>query len=125
MQWVQHAVASGKNIQVYTDQIRTPCYAHDLGRAVAALLQIKARGIFHVCGRDVLTPFAMAIAVAEHLNLPLSLIAPTTAEQRPEPALRPKNASLQIDKLLATLPSFQPTSFSEALAQVFVSSSIT
>ncbi len=118
LQWVVNNLRRGETLHIYTDQVRTPCYAPDLAKGIHLLIQQDARGTFHVCGQEAWTPYTMAVAVAEHLHLDTALIKPVTAAQRPELAQRPSNASLCIDKLKATT-GFEPTALGDALPVIF------
>ncbi len=107
-------LSAGEEYAVFEDQIRTPTYAGDLAEGVAELIQRKMKGIFHLCGEEVLTPYQMAVRVARHMGLDPTGIRPTTANQLTQPARRPAITGLQIDKAKKSI-GFRPVSFEEGL----------
>ena len=46
---------------VVDDQVRTPTYVEDLADGIIAVIEKKAKGIYHLSGEDVLTPYQMAV----------------------------------------------------------------
>jgi dTDP-4-dehydrorhamnose reductase len=71
-----------------------------------------------LAGKDIVSPYDMAVAVAKHLNLPLGLIEPVTASTFPEPVKRAGRSGLKIDKAVSML-GYVPHSFAEALQKCF------
>jgi dTDP-4-dehydrorhamnose reductase len=71
-----------------------------------------------LAGKDIVSPYDMAVAVAKHLGLPVSLIEPVTASTFPEPVKRAGRSGLKIDKAVSAL-GYAPHSFAEALQKCF------
>ncbi|MDP5139162.1 MAG: SDR family oxidoreductase, partial [Spirosomaceae bacterium] len=67
--WVKNSLESGKNINVVTDQWRTPTLAEDLAKGCALIAEKEAEGIFNISGKDFLTPYEMAIKTADYFKL--------------------------------------------------------
>jgi dTDP-4-dehydrorhamnose reductase len=118
LQWVKNNLKANKTMQIYTDQLRTPCYINDLCWAINQLIITKKKGIFHICGNEVFTPFSLAKLVAGYLKLDGSFILPTNSTVKPELAKRPANATLCIDKAKLEL-GFKPTKMEIGLKEIF------
>lgn len=118
MYWVKDNLASNKPIKVVDDQIRTPTYLPDLVEGITAIAEKRATGIYHLSGKDTLTPYQMALAVAEHLNLDNSLITPVTASSFTQIGTRPLTTGFIIDKAQREL-GYAPTGFKETLELLF------
>ncbi len=118
IQWVAGKLQNGDPIKVVTDQARTPTYIGDLCWGIRKIINDKVSGTFHLAGKDIVSPYDMAVAVAKHLNLPLGLIEPVTASTFPEPVKRAQRSGLKIDKAVSML-GYAPHSFAEALQKCF------
>ncbi len=111
----------GDPYMVVTDQFRTPTYVGDLAKGVVAILGKKAMGLFHISGKDLLTPFEMATKAARLLGLEKHLIKPVTSLTFTQPGKRPPRTGFVIDKARREL-DFEPVSFEEGLKCCFSSS---
>ncbi len=115
--WVRDSLAAGKPIKVVDDQWRTPTWAGDLARGILLLVQQRLTGIYHLSGKDLLTPYRMALATAAACGLDDSLIEPVTADTFSQPAQRPAKTGFFISKAVHDL-GYHPLSFSEGLAKM-------
>ena len=118
IQWVAGKLKNGEPIKVVTDQARTPTYIGDLCWGLRKIINDQVPGVFHLAGKDIVSPYDMAVAVAKHLNLPLDLIEPVTADTFPEPVKRAQRSGLKIDKAVSLL-GYAPHSFAAALQKCF------
>lgn len=103
------------------DQIRTPTYVEDLAKGIMLIIEKRTTGIFHIAGKDILTPYEMAIATAGYCNLNKSLIKKVDASVFKQPAKRPLKTGFDISKARKEL-AFEPVSFEEGLRKMFESS---
>jgi len=115
---VREKLQKGEAYSVVDDQLRTPTYVEDLAAGITAIIEKRARGIYHLSGTDVLTPYQMACRAAVHLGLDPSLLQRVTAASFSQPALRPVATLLNIDKAREQL-GFEPVSFEEGLQKTF------
>lgn len=115
---VKEKLEKGEEYKVVDDQVRTPTYIEDLAAGIAAIIEKKATGIYHLSGKDVLTPYQMARKAANYLGLDESLIKRVTAADFSQPAMRPAKTGFVIDKARAKL-GFEPVSFGEGLKKTF------
>lgn len=116
--WVKDSLEAGKKIKVVNDQIRTPTYIPDLVDGILLMIEKKAKGIYHLSGKDILTPYQMAVAIAEHLSLNTELIEPVDASTFTQIGKRPQKTGFNIEKARQDL-GYDPQSFENALSLIF------
>lgn len=115
---VKEKLETGEGYRVFNDQLRTPTYVEDLAKGIVSIIKKKAKGIYHLSGVDVLTPYEMACKTADHLGLDKALIKKVTATEFSQTAIRPLKTGFIIEKAKNEL-GFQPISFEEGLAKTF------
>ncbi|MBW3546287.1 MAG: SDR family oxidoreductase [Bacteroidetes bacterium] len=115
--WVKNSLEQGKAIQVVDDQWRTPTLAEDLADGCLRIAYEQAAGIWHVSGKDFLTPYEMALQTADFFGLEKTLIARADSSTFTQPAKRPPRTGFIIDKIQQQL-GYQPHSFKEGIALV-------
>ena len=112
--WVKDSLEQGKTIQVVNDQIRTPTYVGDLAKGIALIIEKRATGIYHISGKDLLTPFDIAIKTAQKYHLDASKIVQIDAASFKQPGRRPLKTGFVIEKAGKEL-GYVPLSFDEGL----------
>lgn len=112
--WVKESLEQNKNIKVVDDQYRTPTLAEDLAMGCYLIAEKKAKGIFHISGKEVLTPYQMALQVADFFGLNAELIAKTDSQSLKQPAMRPPETGFVIGKANEVL-GYSPHSFREGI----------
>jgi dTDP-4-dehydrorhamnose reductase len=115
---VKEKLEKGETYNVVDDQLRTPTYVGDLADGIIAVIEKKAKGIYHLSGEEVLTPYQMACRTADYLGLDKTLIKKVTQENFSQPAKRPLKTGFVIDKAKKFL-GYQPLSFEEGLKKTF------
>lgn len=113
--WVKKSLEDGKNIKVVTDQWRTPTLAEDLAMGCYLIANQEAEGIFNISGKDLLTPYEMAMMTADYFELDKSLIAQADSSTFSQPAKRPARTGFVLDKARSIL-GYEPRSFTEGIA---------
>lgn len=108
------ALRKGEGLRIFDDQSRTPTWVEDLARAIVAIIDKKAEGVFHISGKDVMTPYQMAITVAEHLGMDRALIERVTENDLKQLAKRPPVTGFDLTRAKELL-SYEPTSFETGL----------
>jgi dTDP-4-dehydrorhamnose reductase len=103
---------------VVSDQVRTPTFVVDLAIGIEKIIRQRETGIFHISGKDVLTPYDMALATAAHFNLPGTLIKKVDASVFSQPARRPLKTGFDILKAKSVL-GYEPESFTSAMAKMY------
>ncbi len=112
--WVKNSLDQRKAIKVVTDQFRTPTLAEDLAMGCYLVVTKKAKGIFHISGKDFLTPYQMAIKTADFFGLDKSLISQVDTKNFTQPAKRPARTGFILDKAVSVL-GYNPVSFEEGI----------
>jgi dTDP-4-dehydrorhamnose reductase len=112
------ALEKGQQLKIFNDQVRTPTYVEDLANAIISIIEKKAKGIFHISGENVMTPYDMAIAVAKHLHLDASLVSSVQEQDFDQPARRPLKTGFNIEKAMKVL-NYKPISFEAGLEKTF------
>lgn len=113
--WVKESLEQDKTIQVVSDQLRTPTYVGDLAKGIALIIEQKATGIYHISGKDWLTPYDIALKTAATFQLDASKIVKVDASTFKQPGRRPLKTGFIIEKARKEL-GFEPISFDEGLA---------
>jgi dTDP-4-dehydrorhamnose reductase len=116
--WVKESLEQAKQISVVNDQVRTPTYVEDLATGILLVINRQATGVFHISGKDTLTPYQMALATADRLSLNRQLIREVDATSFSQPGRRPPKTGFVISKAAKEL-GFEPLSFEEALNKMF------
>lgn len=112
--WVKKSLEEGKTINVVNDQWRTPTLAEDLAMGCYLIAKKKARGIFNISGKNLMTPYEMALATAHFFGLNKSLINETDGSKFTQPAKRPPRTGFKLDKAKKEL-GYEPHSFTEGI----------
>jgi dTDP-4-dehydrorhamnose reductase len=112
--WVKNSLEQQKPIKVVTDQFRTPTLAEDLAMGCYLVVNKKVEGIFHISGKDFLTPYQMAIKTADFFQLDKSLISQVDAKNFIQPAKRPARTGFVLDRAIEIL-GYNPCSFEEGI----------
>lgn len=113
--WVKKSLEEGKQINVVTDQFRTPTLAEDLAMGCWLIAHKEAQGIFNISGSDFLTPYEMAIKTANFYSLPVELIQEADSSTFSQTAKRPPRTGFILDKAIREL-GYQPRTFDEGIA---------
>jgi dTDP-4-dehydrorhamnose reductase len=113
--WVRDSLRKGQKIKVVDDQWRTPTLAEDLALGCWLLAQHSAQGIYHISGRELLTPYQMAEQVADFFGLDTALLERVDSTTFTQPARRPLRTGFYIKKAECEL-GYQPRSFAEGIA---------
>ncbi|WP_026461615.1 dTDP-4-dehydrorhamnose reductase [Adhaeribacter aquaticus] len=115
--WVKSSLQENRIIQVVSDQIRTPTLAEDLAMGCWLVAEKGATGIYHISGKEVLTPYDMALQVAEYFKLDKALIKKVDASTFSQTARRPLRTGFDITKAEQDL-GYRPHTFTEGIAVV-------
>uniref|UniRef100_A0A4W4GJW0 Methionine adenosyltransferase 2 subunit beta n=1 Tax=Electrophorus electricus TaxID=8005 RepID=A0A4W4GJW0_ELEEL len=90
-------------------QQRFPTYTSDVAR------DPSLRGVFHYSGKEQMTKYEMACAIADAFNLPSSHLIPMTEQPAGSGAQRPHNAQLECSRLELLGLSVEPVPFKAAI----------
>jgi dTDP-4-dehydrorhamnose reductase len=98
------------------DQYTNPILVEDLARIIKDLIHTKATGIYHVGGLEKVSNYQFAAAWAAFLRYDQKLIKAMPSELLNQPAARPKDCSLNIQKLLHA--GLRPISLAESFEKL-------
>jgi len=112
--WVKSQLEDGEVINIVDDQWRTPTLAEDLAEGCFLIAKNKAAGIWHISGNELLTPYEMALRIADFFNLDRSLIRRTTSNVLSQRANRPSKTGFVIEKAKKEL-GYNPHTFEQGL----------
>jgi dTDP-4-dehydrorhamnose reductase len=115
--WVRGSLEQNKTIQVVSDQLRTPTYVGDLAKGIALIIEKKATGIYHISGKDWLTPYDIALKTAQKFQLDANKIVKVDASTFKQPGRRPLKTGFIIEKARKEL-GYEPISFDEGLERL-------
>ncbi len=113
--WTKSSLEQHKQINVISDQIRSPTLAEDLADACINAGLKRANGIYHVSGKETMSILDIAYFVADFFKLDKSFINPVTTAELNQAAKRPLVTGFIIDKAIRDL-DYQPHSLEEGLA---------
>ncbi len=115
---VKEKLDKGELYNVFDDQYRTATYVTDLVDGIVRIIEKEAKGVYHICGKDLLTPYEMACLTADLLGKDRGLIRRVSASDFSQPARRPSKTGLDIGKARSVL-GYEPVSFEEGLKRTF------
>jgi dTDP-4-dehydrorhamnose reductase len=107
--------AEKDTLSVVDDQIGSPTWTVDLGRAIIALIDSGCRGIYHAANAEFCSWNGFAQEIFKQSGMPVKVTTMTT-EDLNRPARRPLYSTLECGKLAADA-GFQPQSWRAALQQ--------
>lgn len=116
--WVRDNLQQERDIRVVSDQLRTPTFVEDLAKGILLIIEKKAEGIFHLSGKDMLSPYDMAMQTAALLQLNAKHIEKVDASTFKQPGKRPPKTGFIIEKARNEL-GYEPLSFEEGLKKLF------
>lgn len=86
-------------LSIVNDQIGSPTYTVDLSKALSALIQFDAHGIFHVANSDFCTWYTFGQAILKLSGMDQVKVIPISSKELGHPATRPSYSVLNCQKL--------------------------
>ncbi len=108
-EWVLSGLQKGERRTMFTDVRYTPISTMHLARVVGLAIESDLTGTFHAGGRTWLSKYEFAKNVARLTKLSDRWLTPTTLDEMPIGADRPKNTGLDSSSLSTTLKVELPT----------------
>ena len=94
LQWAR----SQEIMQVVDDQIGNTTLASELADGLWKIVKREKGGIFNIAGAEIIDRYAFALKIADVFDLNKNLITPIKTEDLSQPAPRPLNSGLNINK---------------------------
>ena len=117
VRWLVRELSEGRTVRVALDQTRTPTYDDDLADGVARVVLGGKTGLFHVAGRERVSPLDVAHRVADVFGLDRALIVPATTADLHPAAPRPLRGGLLILRAESEL-GYRPRPLAARLADL-------
>ncbi|GJM59896.1 SDR family oxidoreductase [Persicobacter diffluens] len=112
--WVKNSIEQGKDLKIVDDQWRTPTLAEDLAMGCWLIAEKQAEGVFNISGKDLLTPYDMAMMTCDYFQLDKSYIEKVDGSIFQQTAKRPAKTGFNINKAREIL-GYEPHSFEEGI----------
>ena len=112
--WAKDQLENSNKINIIDDEFRAPTLAEDLAEACVLVAKKKAFGVFHICGKDLMSIYEMVVAIANFYNFDVNLINRISATKLNQKAKRPPKTGFILDKAINKL-GYNPHSFKECL----------
>jgi len=97
--WVINALKSSKDIYLLEDSYASPTFNINFAEALYELIKNNEQGIYHVTGSERINRYDFGLKIAEVFNLNKDSIHPTTMDKLNLLAKRPRNSSLNVEKI--------------------------
>jgi dTDP-4-dehydrorhamnose reductase len=91
-----------KSLRVVDDQVGSPTWTLEAGRAVLSLIDKEARGLFHFAADGYASRYEVATYILEYTGSDTEVL-PCGSDEFPTPAQRPANSRFNCDKIKACL----------------------
>jgi len=98
--YVYNRLIRGNPVAFPDDVVSSPTHLELVGLAIARILQLDLRGIFHVSGAEQISRYGFAARVAEYHRLSRDLVRVDNTRISP---IRPKNVGLNTESTFARL----------------------
>jgi dTDP-4-dehydrorhamnose reductase len=94
-----------------------PTYVGSLADACILSIEKETVGIYHICGKDLMSIYDMGLEIADYFGLDASLLQTVPTSSLAQPAKRPPKTGFILDKAIDKM-GFQPMSLREGLAEM-------
>lgn len=112
--WVKKSLEEGKEVTIVNDQYRMPTYVESLALACKLVIDKKAKGVFNVSSKKLLSIYEIAMEIAEVFDLNKNLIKPISTQSLNQKASRPAKTGFDLSKSIEQL-NFVPENFKQDL----------
>lgn len=96
---IKEKLSKGEELKMFEDQIITPTFIDDIAKAIDAAIKRKPKGIYHCTGSTNLSPYELALRIADVFKLDKSLIKKSKLEDfiKDNSDGRPRQKNLAMD----------------------------
>jgi dTDP-4-dehydrorhamnose reductase len=107
-EWMLERLVRGEVVPAFTDVVFCPAYAKDLAQVLLDMVDRELVGLYHATGADAVSKYDFAKRIATAFAFDPELVVPARLADAKLKAARPKNMSLQTEKLSAALGRVMP-----------------
>jgi dTDP-4-dehydrorhamnose reductase len=104
-EWVLYRLESGRRVPGWSDVVFSPLLVNDLFSILRMLVAERLTGVVHVGGSEACSKYHFARAVAASFDLDVNLIDRASVDEMRLSAPRPKNTSLESDRIRHVVPA--------------------
>ena len=97
--WVLKSLKEGKVVNAVVDQWNTPTYVYEFTEGVVKIYERDIRGLYHFGGGERVSRYEFALKVAQVFGFDRNLINPIRSSELGWKAKRPRDTSLNSDKI--------------------------
>lgn len=115
--WILSALSSGRTVDLFHDEYRTPLWQGDVSRAMADALEKRISGLFHLGGPERMDRYALGVKIAERFGLDTSLIQSHSVREYQGTEPRSPDCSMVSTKFIATF-GWSPVELEEGLRRM-------
>jgi len=108
-QWLLDELSSGHAIKGYTDAIFSSLYTFDMAQVIGAMIDAGLSGIYNLGSRTFLSKYEFLVRLANRIGLNPAMIKPVEIMDTAGGALRSKNLSMDVSKLMRDVQVSIPT----------------
>ncbi len=110
---------SGEEFHGFHDQIITPTFIDDFVKMMDSFFQRKPEGVYHTVGSTALSPYELALRLAEIFNLPKSLVKESSLSDYLKKEKRPRQRYLAVsNRKIKDKLGIYPLSIRKALVKI-------
>jgi len=111
------ALADGRRMRLFTDQLRNPILVDDFALALAVAVEGDLSGLYHVAGDEAVSRLEFGRQVCRAFGYCERLLVPISMEDFDYVAARPLDSTLNTEKFTSAT-GFKPAGIAEALADL-------
>lgn len=107
-EWILGRLSEGDRVPGFSDVYFCPLTVNDLATALLKMVDRGLAGIYHVVGAEKISKFEFARRVAQTFGFPPEQVVPISIAQATLQAERPRDTSLQVQKVTSALGYAMP-----------------
>jgi len=101
--WLIEKLQNGERVRIVDDQFGNTTLADELALGIWKIVEKSATEIFNIAGREIVDRYTFAQKIAHVFDLDETLIQPIKTSELQQPAPRPLNSGLIVDKAIREL----------------------
>jgi len=98
LDWMARRIAAGEQVDLFSDEFRSPQAAGELARGLRLLAERAPAGLWHLAGPERLSRFELGRIIARAAGWPLELLRPRRQAEVRVGYPRPRDVSLNVDR---------------------------
>jgi dTDP-4-dehydrorhamnose reductase len=112
--WSIEALTKGDPMKIIDDQFRMPTWAEDLAWGCLEICNRNKKGIFHLCGPELMAVNEIVFRIAKHIGKSTQNVEIISSSTLNQPAKRPPRTGFDLSKSKSEL-DYKPKSIEETI----------